>query len=210
LDALNPGIVPDFLAAGIGANDTTAMKGLPVNDNLKYGTICFGGDNPMQLTEEANATFGELTDEQRTAIKTVSASMRAYINAAKQLLDGKYKHLRAYAPAYLSEPCRVVAASCKNGVVVRYDKKGDESKIFSVWMDDDYRNIANLFSQRLIRCFDNSNSITRNEDPGTEVQLQTTNVATGQSSVAASFQVEFNIVIDQPMKWVLSRHSSDF
>lgn len=51
----------------------------------------------------------------------IGQTLKAYRDAAKVLLAGKYQDLKPFAPAHLSSNCNITAIKCDDGLIVRFD-----------------------------------------------------------------------------------------
>jgi len=89
----------------------------------KRGRLEFRSGQPLAFVEDPNVAedASELPLELRGAASQVIATLKAYRDAVKALLSGKYADLREFAPSHLRKPCDIVAICCKNGIIVRYE-----------------------------------------------------------------------------------------
>ena len=165
-------------------------------DNLKRGQLTLIGDNPMQLTEDIGEDTVALTPDQRDAVSLIGKTIRAYLDAARTLLSGKYSHLKGFAPEHLADPGNVIAATCAGGTVIRYEKKQESSKVFSAWMTEDLRQVAAMLSQNLIQCHPTPQFSSTVEVTGTEIKLFSVNQATNQTAEHLSFRIGFDVVVE--------------
>ena len=69
----------------------------------KKAKINISGDNPLEIvdSEEEVLDLDEL--EQRT-FEQLGKTFKAYIEASKELLSGRYAHLKGWTPIYMSDP----------------------------------------------------------------------------------------------------------
>jgi Domain of unknown function (DUF4263) len=173
---------------------------------LKTGQVSFVGDQPMQLTEDPGADEIALTPDQRETISLIRKTVRAYVDAARDLLTGKYSHLREFAPEYLADPGNVMAVTCAGGTVIRYEKKLDSSKVFSGWMAEDLREVAAMLSQNLIQCHPNRDFSSTVETTGTEISLFSVKPGTDETTEHSSFRFGFDVVVELPEQFPIPPH----
>ena len=74
---------------------------------LKCGTVIVQPGQPLQF-----AATDETPNMASGIGKSVGATLRTYIGAARELLDGKYKVQKELAPPHMREPCDVFALRC--------------------------------------------------------------------------------------------------
>src|SRR5262249_34687045 len=77
-------------------------------------------------------------------------SLKAYVQAARELLDGRYAHDRELAPPHLRVPCRVYAICCPDSILVRYDATAESPKALGAGVDETLQDVAAKFSEQLI------------------------------------------------------------
>jgi hypothetical protein len=54
--------------------------------------------------------------------QAVRNTIRAYLNAARDLISGPYAHQKDLAPPHMRLPCNALVALCADGMIVRYDQ----------------------------------------------------------------------------------------
>lgn len=119
--------------------------------NQKSGQLKLDGANPMAFVESQDGPAKDLTSDQEAAITAVSGAMKAYLKTAESLSSGTYQHLRDILPEYLANPGNVLVVVCTDGIVIRFERKGDEErKLFAGVMRDGIAQVAALLSQRLV------------------------------------------------------------
>ena len=169
-----------------------------MSDAMKKGLISFVGDKPMQLTENANDDTPALTPEQHHTVSAMGKVIREYREAAKNLLAEKYSHLRESAPEYLADPGNIMVVCCTDGVVIRYERKLESSRIFSGWMSEDLPQVVAMLSQNLIQCYTSQQFTSTVDKTGTEIKLSAVNPDTSQAKELLSIRIGFAVVIDRP------------
>src|SRR3972149_10355789 len=99
---------------------------------IKIGRIEITGNEPMKLIEDANAKPPPQTELQKKIFKQVSSTIKAYMKAAKELLENKYVNTKHLAPSHLSNPSRVLIIACPDGIFIRFELN-DEKKMYTAW-----------------------------------------------------------------------------
>lgn len=147
----------------------------------KRGRLEVRNGQPLAFVENPKAAENapEPPPELREAASQVTATLKAYRDAAKTLLSGKYSDLREFAPSHLREPCDITAICCKNGIIVRYDL-GTEgaTKVRGGAIDGTLTELAPKFSDSLIHFPLDRESY----DPGTDgitLEMAKVNLETG-------------------------------
>lgn len=162
------------------------------------GVISFAGDTPMHFTADAAADAVECTEEQKHIAGVLGKTVRAYREAAKSLLNGKYSHLKEFAPEHLAEPGNIQVIGSPNGVVIRYEKKSESPKVLFGWMPQDLRQVAAMLSQNLIQCHTSRQFTSTVDKTGFEIKLFRENRQTGHKTELYSMLIGFDVVIDRP------------
>ncbi len=86
----------------------------------------------MMFIERNDEPVDEWTPDQEALAAAVTGALRAYIKSLEALTKGKYEHLRDKLPTYLVEPGNTVICICKDGIVVRFEKKHEEQRKLAV------------------------------------------------------------------------------
>ena len=135
--------------------------------------VVFNGENPMSFVNtKEESVFTEITDEQNNNIDTLKTFMLNYFKAIKSLLEGKYLHLKDIVPEYLSNPGEVLLALCHDGIVIRYEKKRvAEKRIRIAIMPNGIMQVAQLFSQNVIKINSESSSEDLKTDLGIDMRI---------------------------------------
>ena len=82
---------------------------------------------------------------------TVGETLKAYRDAARTLLEGKYAGQKELAPPHMREPCNVFVIRCRDGMLVRYDLALEgEPKIRCTDLDKSLSEVAPQFSDHVI------------------------------------------------------------
>jgi hypothetical protein len=89
---------------------------------IKAGVVTVTPGAPMTITEIATIPTGA-TAVSREHAKKIGETIKAYLVAARDLLEGRYKTLRELAPLHMTSSCRPTAVIFPEGVLVRYDRE---------------------------------------------------------------------------------------
>jgi hypothetical protein len=172
------------------------------NYHMKTGSIFIGGDNPMHLVENGEPAARQLTEEEQQVGRRVTGTLKAYLNAAEELLADQYAHLRELAPLHLRDPGNVLVACCTDGVIVRYEKKAETTqkrRIFHGRMEEgDLPATVRLLSQGVIHCYRDSNFTSTIPTTGIEIKLSTYDPVGGKTQDFTVARVGFDAVLEQP------------
>ena len=92
--------------------------------------IHFEGKNPLSFPDHEEVVVTEAPSvEEQEACDLMVKSLDAYVREAKKLLEGKYAHLREFAPRHFLEKGNILAIICTNGLVIRYERKTENPQI---------------------------------------------------------------------------------
>lgn len=97
---------------------------------LKTGVFKVKPGIPIELSEfkEDPSPYSKA---ERPELARIAKTIKSYLTAAKELLEGKYALLREVAPIHMTEACTPVAFVFSDGILVRYDlKPNPELKVF--------------------------------------------------------------------------------
>ena len=87
-------------------------------------------NRPLALSEDIDAE-AEMSPEVQAKLDRVGRTLDAYRSAVKNMLEGKYEALRAFAPTFLTDACCSMAFLLPDGIIVRHDlKKTPDQKGF--------------------------------------------------------------------------------
>lgn len=156
----------------------------------------------MEILPERGRLTPELPQEQHALLDQVGSTVKAYRDAAKDLLNGKYRHLRDMAPPHLANPGNVLIVSCPDGLGIRFETLPDDAsqkpKLLSAWVDGPLDQVAANLSQNLIYIHRDRNFTSTVPATGTEISIFTVNGTTGKKEVLYSMKVAFHTVIERP------------
>ena len=169
-----------------------------MSEPIRKVQITFTDNSPLQITDSVESDTAGLSDEQQSIVQQLGATLKSYRAAAKELLSGKYAHLRDWAPTHLADPGNVLVICCPDGVAIRFENKTDKVRLIAGWMSDSLPEVASMLSQRLIQCHTNRDAIASASPTGMEIRLSTGNVATNQLRDIVAMQVRFDAVIERP------------
>jgi hypothetical protein len=83
--------------------------------------------------------------------KAMAKTLKAYVKAGRDLVDGAFMSVRDLTPPNFRVPCHVYVICCPDGVLVRYDSAGsEEPKARSADHPESLATIAPLFSEYLV------------------------------------------------------------
>jgi hypothetical protein len=117
----------------------------------------------------------------------VARLAKAYREAAKTLVAGKFAAVNERVPLPWRHPCHIWVFACRDGVLVRYDRapENEEPKTRYSVIDQRLQEAAPIFSENLVHVPDDAASYVI-QHPGPAVQIQLRD-ATGNVSRADTF-----------------------
>lgn len=168
-------------------------------EKRKQGQVQIQFGAPLRFLEDPESPVTQVaTEEERERASKVGATLKAYRDAVKALLTGKYQDLRDYVPTYLKEPCNTTAICCSNGILVRYDLGSEgATKCRTASLNNTLTELAPMFSDSVIHFPINRESYDPGP-PGVKLQLAKYNLTSGE--VAPPF-AEFRPLIFGPLSF---------
>jgi hypothetical protein len=166
--------------------------------NLKKGKIRIQPGGPVTISETPD--LPESDQLPPPAFEAVGKTLKAYLLATRELLAGKYKHLKELAPPHMTASCRPFAFVFNEGILVRYDRVANpELKVLvgtpsELWLDDgspldtSLITAAPLLSENFLHCVPDP----ANYDPGDRVlkiTLSAISTTTGESREIAQQKI---------------------
>jgi hypothetical protein len=105
--------------------------------------------------------------------------MKAYRDAVRGLLNGKYAALKAYAPAHLRDPMNIWIFCCKDGVLVRFDPCNEEKPtVYAAAIGETLEKLGPQLTDNVVR-FPNDPVSFVPDKMGPSIQLEAVEPATG-------------------------------
>ncbi|MCW3101359.1 MAG: hypothetical protein JWL77_6977 [Chthonomonadaceae bacterium] len=161
----------------------------------KRGELRLEGASPMRLLESDERPVAAWTPEQEFASTKVGDAVKTYIKAAEDLASGKYSHLADKIPDYMRSPGNVLVAVCADGVVVRFERKGDEDrKLAVIVVQDGIAFAAALLSQNLVYIQSSEAPLPHDENFGVELKLTAHSPTQGLSHELVAARIWFQVV----------------
>jgi hypothetical protein len=93
---------------------------------IKKGTLIIRAGQPLQFQE--GPTTDALSRPSPSIAKTVGVTLKAYLTAARNLLEGKYLSQKDLVPTHFSQLCDVFIIRFSDGMLVRYDSASQASQ----------------------------------------------------------------------------------
>ncbi|MGH7900551.1 MAG: hypothetical protein ACRENZ_02320, partial [Thermodesulfobacteriota bacterium] len=165
---------------------------------MKKGQITFTGDRPMQLDDCIEQDAASLSETQQVFVDQIGATIKEYLKASDELLSGKYAHLKDWAPVHLADRGNVLIVCCPDGVVVRFERKAGEKRVFAGWMPDGLPQVALLLSHNVIHCYADRSYTSTIPTTGTLLQMYKEDTATGHREDIISARIGFDVVLERP------------
>ena len=168
-----------------------------MTDRTENALVKFDGVRPMDIvlpTED----IPEIGEVQQRMLEAVGATLRAYLNAAGELLQGSCAHLRDFVPGYLSTPGNVLASCCPDGVAIRFEEGIGESRVIAAWSDQPLVELVPMMSQNLIRCHTDRASAASAPATGMLLTLFSEGPDATSRTDIASIRLCFDAIIERP------------
>ena len=138
------------------------------------------------------------TEEQKVFVRKIGETVVAYIKAAKNLLSGKLSHLKSFAPRYLAEPGKVLAACSSEGVVIRFESAASDAMVGAGWFNENISKLAADFSQNMIHCYLSKEAVPNTPTEGIELELVMTDTPTGITKKLTSYKISIYAILERP------------
>ena len=168
---------------------------------IKFGRLELRPGHPLDFSdlgapvapEDADGIDGEYRSR-------VARTLKAYLTATRDLLDGRFKHLRELAPIHMTSACLPVAFIFSDGVIIRYDRKDnselmvasaipvDISKQDGTPIELSLTGAVPFLSEQFLHCVAEPNGY----DPGADTPMITISVGshdTGQETDIAKHRI---------------------
>jgi hypothetical protein len=164
----------------------------------KTGKMTFTRGRAMQFSEKSGTPMEDLTQEQERIVHQVSSTVKAYLDAAENLLKEKYAPMKDLAPVHLTDHGNVLVICCDEGILIRYERRQEEKKVMTAWRSEGLSQSARLLSESVVHCRAGKGDSTADPSSGPEVKLLKKDSATGEWAQVLGFRVSFEAVINQP------------
>lgn len=171
---------------------------------IKRGLVRFSPGQPMQLQPEEDKSTMSLSKDQQTWMDALGDSIHAYIDAARELLNGKYKNIKDQAPPHLAEPSSILVIHCEDGIIIRYDARKDNKEakqrpsIFSSFSDETISQLAPKISESVVYCHPSHDFKSVIHQNGPEIILAKTDATGSHQKIILRVRVGLNAVIPSP------------
>lgn len=169
-----------------------------MDDQPKKTQVTFAADLPMQFSDVDGVQAESIPESARKMARQVGLTVKAYLDAAGELLEGPYTQLRDIAPKHLSDPGNVLVACCEDGVVIRYERKTEKRKIIGAWFPANISSAAALVSQALVHCH-NENLPSQLPPSGNKLEFSKQDLD-GNKTELFTVEVSFHAVIQRPQQ----------
>lgn len=140
---------------------------------LKKAKLQIQPGKPLLVEVISNDELGMDGVTARLLPSSICQTLKAYREAARALVEGKYATQRHLAPPHMQGPCNIFVVRCTDGILVRYELVADgEPKVACAQMDADLSEAAPILSEQVIHFPKNQD--TYNPLPGPEIVLRKT------------------------------------
>jgi len=164
----------------------------------KPSLMRFSSGQPMQLIDSEEGIPDTMTAIQKEIVHAVLTTVLEYLRSAHELAEGKYAHLKQFIPRHLLESGLVVAACCEDGVIIRYDAKGEDERTGAAWSPDSLIDIAPKFSESVVYCHTSKDFISEIPQNGPILRFVAIDGKTGQQTVFSSARIGCHVILERP------------
>ncbi len=170
-----------------------------IPDRIERLQVSITGDKPMEIVHAAVQGAPGPTDAQKATVHQLGTVIKAYLDALRGLLEGKYANIKDWAPAHLADPGNVVVIVCPDGAVIRFERKTEAKKrVIAAWASESLSELTRRLSQNLIHCYTDRNFTSTIAKTGTELKLFKESRLTNATEEVGSVRVGFDAVIERP------------
>lgn len=155
---------------------------------------------PIKFLESNVENTFQLTATQKTIVHQVANTIIAYLRAVDELLKGKYSNLKEIAPLHLSSPGNILIVFCDDGVIIRYEKKQDDTKILVAWSLRKLSQLAPQISENVVFCHNDENFVSSIATSGVLVKFFASDPKTGLTQDIVTSRIGFDVILSQPPK----------
>ena len=167
---------------------------------MKIGRLTIAPGIPLELSEDAGQELPDLSPEQRLIVNQVGLTMKAYVKAAEDLLEGKFVHIRDLAPVHLSDSGNVSIVACPGGIVMRFERSAGDRQVLSGWSNQSLSEIAAGLSENLIQCYTDEKQVPATLTGDLEIILSVTAAQNQVKQEMVRIKVGFNAIIKRPLE----------
>ncbi len=94
----------------------------PDSSNIKFGRMSIRPGLPIDISDQPDRPVDLTNKDANSDYRSrVGKTLKAYLLAVRDLLDGKFKNLRDIVPIHMTDACLPHAFIFSEGVIVRYD-----------------------------------------------------------------------------------------
>lgn len=174
---------------------------MPNKKKFQSGQFNLSAGQAILLSKETSLSQSTtLTEGQQKTANQLISTIKAYTEAAEELIQNNYAHFKHLAPEHLKNPGNIIIFYCQDGIIIRYDPKQEEKRMFGITFFDEtsLADITPKISDNVIFCHydDNFTPIASENSPG--ITLSKINKNTGELSDLLSLKVSCNTVIKKP------------
>lgn len=157
-----------------------------------------------KISEGNDENIRKFTQAQMLIFDQLGSTIKAYLEAAEELLNGKYSNLKEIAPLHLSSPGNVLIVCCDDGVIIRYEKKQGDSRIMVAWASEKLSKLAPQISENVVFCHDDKNFASSVNTAGAIVKFFMSDPKTGLTQDIVKSRIGFDVILSRPSKDAVS------
>jgi hypothetical protein len=160
------------------------------------------GDGSLEFFE-GNTVATEIPEEQAESVRDLGATVKAYVDATDGFVKTKYAHIKDWIPIHLSDPGEVMALLCIDGVVIRFNSKGENAGVIGAWIPQSLTEVVPIISQQVVHCDPDRNYTSIIPTTGMTLTIRKTTAETGSTEDVATIKMGLDVVLERPAQMPL-------
>ena len=89
---------------------------------MKYGRFTIKPGAPIEIQELTERQI-PVSEDEMLDYRRIASAIKSYLISSKELIEGKYAHIKSVAPIHTTGACRPIIFMFSDGILVRYDLK---------------------------------------------------------------------------------------
>ncbi len=168
--------------------------------NPRVARVAFRADKSIALEDSGEADVS-LDEAQSRLLGQIGSTLKAYIAAAQDLLNGKYAHVRDHAPQHLRHPVNVLALCCAQGLVVRYEPTSERGSVKTGWSDASIFELSRCLSEGVVHCHTSRDYTSTIPETGILLSLYAQSPDSQVRRTLTSARIGFDVVLEEQQHW---------
>lgn len=161
-------------------------------ESFKINATLFG-DGPL-----IPINLLHLSQTEADLVRAVGTTMKAYVDSAAALSQGKYNQIRERIPTHLRKSGRVTAIICQDGMIARYEHDGNPEGVAVGCSPESVTTLAPIISQQMVHCYKDRNLRDAGSPPGMQMALQRQSATGPATQTIATSDITLRAVLERP------------